>query len=610
MLQRRCRSLMPTLLLCTLACYSPRRLASQSVVPDPNERPVFRANARTVVVDVVVVGKDGKSVQGLHKEDFLTAEDGHPQSITYFEEHSVPQSSPVNLPALPPNIFTNIPRVTPTDSVTVLLLDSLNTPLQAQSLVRAQMLKYLKGLPPGRRMAIFTLGTQLRYIQGFTDDSSVLSSVLSNQKSGAGPQQSPLLRPVEEVAVDQHAASIAAGLQQFQQEQTAFQTDQRVRITLEAFGELANYLAAVPGRKNIVWFSSGFPLVIFPGPDMNDSFASQRDYQDDARKTIDLLAAADVAIYPFAAEGLATDSAYDVSHQMMGVTNAQQAQLQQMKSLQTDSMQRNANHSAMDEIAKDTGGVAIYNTNGLNEALARVEDHGSHFYTLAYTPTNPANDGRFRKVQVKLSSASSGNGYKLAYRRGYYAASARVIKAMASKPNSDPLHPSMGPGIPDSTQIPLALRVQRGADQPASISTSLPGANGVNKPALAGDNIKLMGPVTRYTVDFVIAARGLKLDPAPDGGRLGGVEVALVVYDREGAALNWMVKQLSLNMDAARYAEVQANGVNFSLDIDVPKNGVSLRSGVYDLASHQAGTLELPLSSVVNTTQKASSKSP
>ena len=64
------------------------------------------------------------------------------QTITFFEAHTVPPSEPASLPDLPPNVFTNLPRVKPTDSVTVLLLDSLNTPLSDQSYVRAQVLKY------------------------------------------------------------------------------------------------------------------------------------------------------------------------------------------------------------------------------------------------------------------------------------------------------------------------------------------------------------------------------------------------------------------------------------------------------------------------------------
>jgi hypothetical protein len=56
------------------------------------------------------------------------------------------------------------------------------------------------------------------------------------------------------------------------------------------------------------------------------------------------------------------------------------------------------------------------------------------------------------------------------------------------------------------------------------------------------------------------------------------------------------VRQLDLDLDAAHYAHEQENGVNFHLEIDVPKSGVYLRSGVYDWTSNQAGTLELPFS--------------
>ena len=37
------------------------------------------------------------------------------------------------------------------------------------------------------------------------------------------------------------------------------QANQRVGMTLQALQILARYLAAVPGRKNLIWFSSAFP---------------------------------------------------------------------------------------------------------------------------------------------------------------------------------------------------------------------------------------------------------------------------------------------------------------------------------------------------------------
>ncbi len=626
MLQRPRLTLSRLLLLAPFLALSAPPLRGQTAVPDENGRLVFKANARTVLLDVVVTGHDGKPVQGLHKEDFQVSEDGHPQAITFFEEHTGAHPLTANeasLPPLPPNIFTNIPRVPPSDAVTVLLLDSMNTQLQDQSFVHAQMLKYLKNIPSGTRMAIFALGNSLQFIQGFTDDASLLSAALSNPKLGAGPVSSPLLQSQGDKASNQQltsliqqaatetgspaAAASLAALNQFIAEQGASQNDLRVKTTFEAFQELAGYLAGIPGRKNVIWFSSAFPLVLFPNPELTDAFAVGRDYLREVRKTDAMLAAAQVAVYPVAAEGLAGDSVYDASYQPVGVTSAQQAGAQIGKQLRDDARQRNADHTTMEEIARDTGGAAYINTNGLTDAVARVIDQGSYFYTITYTPTNTANDGKFRKIQIKLAQGEAGD--KLAYRRGYYAADTKEAKADAAKPAGDPLHPFMGPGMPNSTQIPMALRVQLIATQPGAAepgkAAPLQTRNQSPPSKLAGDNPDLKAPLTRYRVDFVVAASGLQLDPAPDGSRHGKLEITLLIYNREGQTLNWIVKNLDLDMDAARYAQVKANGVNFNLDIDVPNGGVILRSGVFDLNANFAGTLEIPLSSVVGPAQNS-----
>ncbi len=572
MLQRASSSFLLILLFGFLTAVFPWTLCSQTRASDANQPPVFKANARTVVLDVVVTGKNGRPVVGLHRQDFLATEDGNPQTVTFFEEHTGTQPIQIDLPKLPPNVFTNIPRVKPGGAVTVLLLDNLNTQLQDQSGLRAEMLNYLKGVHPGSQFAIFALGTHLRYVQGFTDDPALLSAALKDPKRGAAAGQPPL------------------PLRSFWTEQELSQLDMRVRLTLRAFEELAHYLAGIPGRKNVVWFSGSFPTVV-----MHDLLV--RDYGEQVKKTDAVLSDAEVALYPMAAESLAADPLYDAGNQL-DATNAHQAQDAATGGLKEDAKQRNANHATMDEIARDTGGVAIYRTNGFDDALARIADQGSQYYTLAYTPTNTVSDGQFRKIQVKLATGN----YKLVYRRGYYAADAKVVPASADMQSSDPLRTYMDSGRADSTQIPLALRIQlESSKSGASRSTPTPNP--------AGDSDHLRGPLRRYTVDFVIAARGLQLDPASGGGRSGIIEAAMVVYDRDGKPVNWMVKQVNLDMDAARYAEVQENGVNFRLEIDVPKDGVSLRSGVYDRESKLAGTLEVPLSSIVTSGQTTISKS-
>jgi hypothetical protein len=102
-------------------------------------------------------------------DDFQVAEDGRPQTISFFEEHTGGTVSAVALPPTPPGVYTNYPTIKTTDSINVLLLDSLNTQTADQTYVRPQMVKYLQAAlaaPTGTRVAIFTRGSKLRMGKG------------------------------------------------------------------------------------------------------------------------------------------------------------------------------------------------------------------------------------------------------------------------------------------------------------------------------------------------------------------------------------------------------------------------------------------------------------
>src|ERR1700733_6313403 len=117
---------------------------------------------------------------------------------------------------------------------------------------------------------------------------------------------------------------------------------------------------------------------------MAQPFGAQSDHQDDLRRTDALLASAQVAIYPVGAEGVTVDSLYSAGADSRLVTQSQ------LSRPQGGGQERNANHAAMDLIAKQTGGTALYGSNSLTDALDRIAGHGSNFYTLTYTSTNPA----------------------------------------------------------------------------------------------------------------------------------------------------------------------------------------------------------------------------
>ena len=166
--------------------------------------PVYKANARAVVVDVVVTDSQDKPVAGLRREDFKLAEDGRPEPIAYFEEHKDIVAAPVELPKMPPNVFTNVPVAPEADALNVLLLDALDTPLQDQSYVRAQVVEFLKTMTPGTPLAVFTLTTKLRLIQGFTGDPATLLASLQDRKNGVWPETTVVSHSTNDDMDDRH----------------------------------------------------------------------------------------------------------------------------------------------------------------------------------------------------------------------------------------------------------------------------------------------------------------------------------------------------------------------------------------------------------------------
>ena len=262
-----------------------------------------------------------------------------------------------------------------------------------------------------------------------------------------------------------------------------------------------------------------------------------------------------------------------------------------MSGYQNMSGERASTMSAMELIASETGGEAIFNANDLSAALSRAIHNGEHYYTVVYTPTNKEMNGQFRKIDVKLQQTH----YKLSYRRGYYAddqkapaitnASKDESKAAAQEADARIAHlrSLLGRGMPSATEILYGVRVEPAATQPAS------GA----KPA--GANTKLAGPTTRYTADFLVDPNKLKLVPTANGEHSGWIRVELVAYDHDGKPLNWTGATLRSKLDAATYASMEKSGVPVHMEIDVPRGDAYLATGIYDLQADRVGTLEIPL---------------
>jgi hypothetical protein len=371
-------------------------------------------------------------------------------------------------------------------------------------------------------------------------------------------------------------ADTAAAFQSFLGQEASFEANQRLEITLESLQTIAHYLAGVPGRKNLIWFVGSFPLCI-PG---SGSAISGCPYEDSAEKTMNLLAEARVSVYPVDATGVAAPNG-DIGGPSSGpATNFQSLMASQSAQRMAEDSARAGQLSLTETWADATGGKA-YHGNDIKGEIVRATENGSRYYTLAYTPPAHEEVGKERKIEVQIPSGK----YKLEYRRTYFERSAKEVREAGAAPAKDPLRPLMDRGMPSFSELRYKLKIE-----PLGPITDGP---------LAGDNPALKGPTTRYRVSFALEPGGVTLTPGPDGVRRGSVEVALMAYSQPGAPLNWLVRSVGLAIRPSQVAIAESSGIPLHFDFDAPNGDVFLRTGIYDSDSSHAGTLEVPLSSIV-----------
>ena len=487
--------------------------------------------------------------------------------------------------------------------------------MQDQAYLRQQLLKYIRTAPPGQRLAIFGLTTHLILLQGFTADPAILravvdrkslraSQLLDNATTGAPDKLSDTLTDVSGGAGAQPGllAEAAANLRQFEADNAAFEIQLRARYTLEALGALARYLAALPGRKNVLWFSGSFLLNIFPDISLDDPFRAAADLSSDLRDTAIVLSRAQVAVYPIDARGLFADPTFDASHGGDGLLRPGAA----AAAIQRFSQQTAAEQATMREMAQQTGGRAFVNTNDLAGAVTHALDDGSNFYTLTYSPADTRFDGAYRSIDLKLQGARASQGLSLAYRHGYFAADPDAVSRRApSPPSSGPqthtpaqapstaYHAAMLRGAPPATEVVFKASV---------LPTGTPSAPPETSPAPRNQpNPKLAHPPFRsYAVDFA-AFLSQVLTRNSSGDYVGSLRFTTLAYNAIGEFINMVDQTTEVDLPPDLYKSSLHGGILFHQVISVPLKGeFYLRLGVSNLRNDRVGSLEVPVAVIKN----------
>ncbi|HTF71036.1 MAG TPA: VWA domain-containing protein [Edaphobacter sp.] len=266
--------------------------------------PSLQSQARLVVLDVTVLDNKGMPIKGLKANDFQLLDDSHPQKVTNLEEHTSAQggpSSPIHSPA--PGSSFAISNKPPDGNIwNVLAVDLINTPKDERGRLQEQLQAFAKKLPAGTPVALVSMAGDIKVLSSFTDGQAGLARAL---KKGLGPLQVGVPANIVERGEIWEAINPDTATLQNKANIDVQRQIERARVTLDDFASIAKWLKVYPGRKNVYWLSSGFPLEGKPfgvlgynqlNPTGPGTLGGQRLPMQD--KTDKELEAARVAIYP------------------------------------------------------------------------------------------------------------------------------------------------------------------------------------------------------------------------------------------------------------------------------------------------------------------------
>lgn len=411
--------------LAAMPCHGTPQAQEPTPAPENNKPATsLRVTTRLVEVNVVVNDKNGKPIIGLGKDSFTLLDDKKTQRIEFLSiDANAPTKQPVS--PLPPDTYTNrVPGSTAqSPNVTVILFDALNTERTDQILARRQVLKVLDQLPPESRVALYWLGSGLYILSDFTADAAILRQALANYRGESSRQ----LANSQDSDPRLHSPnpSVPAGLAGATSERDAFRSafDQRIAnaavtnragLTLAALVAIAHHIRGVPGRKNLVWVSSSFPLTLGQERfDLNWSNDTGENFQQDTARATRVLTDANIAVYPVDARGILGSG-----ENAAGVyTDAPPPEFAGEGDEHLPSRVAPANLDTMKLLAERTGGRAFYGTNDLSGAIIRALNDSRATYTLGFYPSESKWDGAFHKIKVRVAVP----GAEVRARSGYFA---------------------------------------------------------------------------------------------------------------------------------------------------------------------------------------------
>ena len=511
-------------------------------------------------VSVLAQDKHGQPITDLRREDFRVFDEGQEQKLEFFSSTAglASQAAPSQLP---PGTWTNTHATAVPDNLLLILLDGLNTPIRDVPYAKKNLTAFLSQLRPEDHVALYSLGDSLKLVQDFTRNSASLLRGLSRIEGYRGPQTISMDEQGEQdTGVDAIDGFAHVATEASNQNLTIHHAYQ----TVAALEAIAQHVAFIPGRKSLIWLSSGFPISIgYDGlPIRNRAMGTDdRNFMDLVERAARALNAANLAVYPVDAAALVAPVNAASRVAAAGVRPG-------APPVAATATPREHAIDTMIAIADRTGGRAFYNTNDLSNAIRIAIEDGRVVYMLAYVPAHEQWNGKFRRIKVQTSRA----GVHLHYRQGYFALPDEPLDSdgrekLVEQAKWNPVN---------ATEIGLTAHA-RWSSEPAHRELQL---------ILDAD------------------ARSLRFEP---NGDRHNADLLFVTCHKNirGQCVGGTSNKVQLTLTEEQYQKVTANGVRLRVNSDVEAEVNAIRLILLDAATGSLGTVDVPLAEVPETAPPA-----
>src|SRR2546425_3933146 len=349
----------------------------------------------------------------------------------------------------------------------------------------------------------------------------------------------------------------ALQLQRFEREQYASSMDIRVKLTLDALRVIARHVSGYPGRKNLIWLSSAFPLAITPDANLTmvAKFSGIRNYSDDLTAVASALTDAQIAVYPVDSRGIETQALFDPESR--GRLNP----FSEGATLGRESNVRFSTQESMQDLAEQTGGKVCLNNNDLSECVKRAIDDSSSYYELTYYPTDKNWHGEFRRISVKTARS----GVQLSFREGYFA---RESDATISAKDAKDTDAHMSQAACNDFLTATSILVEASAlppDQPGQAKYFL-----------------------------VIDPNALSFGPSEGGVRNVQIELATCMFNARGLPLQYNRQSIGQKLTETEYESVKTRGISHTISFVPKPETARVRLLVCDSRTGMIGSVDLP----------------